>query len=1206
MVKTATYTHEEATEETLKYFDNDELATNVFINKYALRNTNGELLEKTPDQMHRRVAKEFARIEKKKFKQPYTEDFIYTLLKDFKYISPQGSPLVGIGNPYQITSLSNCFLLESPEDSYNSILDTDKQLVNVSKRRGGVGIDLSKLRPKGFATSNAAKTSTGIVSWMRRYSNSIREVCQDGRRGALMLTLSVHHPDILDFATIKNDEKEVVGANISVRLSDEFLQAVENDETYELRFPVDDKISPQFSKMVRAKDVWDTIIHSAWLRAEPGLLMWDNITRNTPADSYERYRSMGVNPCCFSKDSDVFVITNHGIKEIKDVTRDDLIFINETKEYVKTSGYFDAGVADVYRVSFSDGDFLDITNNHKLSKIKQNRIGTKIEYSEGELVELSKLKIGDKIAINTSESKESFGKLGTYELGLIMGWLTGDGCLSFLNDANDYPMTILSFWEREYDVADKIHKIFTDMKYELKLTNNIQNKNKRLASAKFTEDFTNDYQYNIWLFKSENKINPFLYLASRDFIKGFISSYIAADGTVECNHISKGYNIQLSSINKNRLKQVKYLLNLFGIKSSVSLGRKAGFSDFKNGGRFKTKDCWRLTITGIDNLQKFNDEIGIISDIKQTKLNSILSKEFARQSKSKNYTYITNIELIGEKPIGCIEVEKYHKFTANSIISGNSELNFNELDSCRLLITILYSFVVNPYTKDAYFDFTRYHQAAYIAQRLMDDLVDLESEKIQLIIDKIESDNEPDKTKEAELRLWKIIKKNCDEGRRTGTGITGLGDTLAALNLGYGTPESIEMTEQIFRSHKLACYESSVDMAEELGPFEGYSAEAEKDNPFILRIKKESPVLYARMVKYGRRNVALTTSAPVGTLSIEARTTSGVEPNWKIEPFTRRKKLNSNEENLRVDFIDGNGDKWQEFTVYHKPLKDWMDITGETDYKKSPWYGYCANDIDWIQRVKLQAAAQRHVCHSISSTINLPNNVTEETVGEIYRTAFKSGCKGITVYRDGCRSGVLVSKDDKQNNAAKDKKRPKDLICDVHHTSVNGKHYLVLVGLDSSGNPYEVFALKNGDGGHLPKSIEHGIIRRQRQNFYKAIFRPSKVESDKETNNNSEDLEPIELSPITANMSEMEETVSRLTSALLRCGAKIELIATQLRKTGGHDKLITTFSRGLARILEKYLKDVILEEPCPECNAKLIMESGCKICKAGCGWTACS
>ena len=808
-----THSYEESLESSREYFGND-LSARAFVDKYALRNKENELLECAPKDMHRRIAKEIARVEKKKFKNPLSYKEILTYLEDFKRIIPQGSPAYGIGNRHQYVSISNCFVLHEPDDSYAGIMYTDQQLVQISKRRGGNGISLNKLRPADAPTNNSSRTSTGVVSWMRRYSHSNREVGQSGRRGALMLSLNVKHPQIVDFITSKNDEVSVTGANISAQYTDEFLEAVQKNKNFTLQWPIDSK-TPEITSQVKAKDIWKITVHNAWNRAEPGVLFWDNILRESPADCYADvgFRTVSTNPC-------------------------------------------------------------------------------------------------------------------------------------------------------------------------------------------------------------------------------------------------------------------------------------------------------------------------------------------------------------GELPLSV-------------------------LDSCRLLVINLFNYVVDPYTTKAKFDFDSFRADAMIAQRFMDDIVDLELESIDRIIKKIKSDPEPEFVKASELDTWVRIRAACENGRRTGTGITALGDTLAALNIKYGSIKSINVTEHIYKTLKLAAYRSSVDMAMELGPFPVWDFAKEKKNPFLLRIKDEDPQLYSDMKKYGRRNIALLTTAPTGTTSMMASlaekhhgTTGGIEPLF-MESYTRRKKGNPGDADFRSDFVDELGDHWMEFTVYHPGIKLWMEATGETDTTKSPYHGACSPDIDWVNRVKMQAAAQKHVDHSISSTVNLPNDVTEEEVDKIFLTAWKSGCKGITVYRQGCRTGVMIAKERgiKKVNAVK---RGKELECDVHHISVQGQPYFVLVGLHD-GDPYEVFAGKNG---FIGKKVKKGVIIKKGRKQYKAVF-------DDEA----------ELSPIAAFTTSDEEVITRLISTSLRHGTDIAFLIHQLEKTQGD---LQCFSKSIVRALKKYVKDgtKVYGEDCPECGQALSRQEGCVSCLS-CGWGRC-
>jgi len=816
------YSYKEAFEASKKYFGEDELAAKVFVDKYALRDREQNILEDTPVKMFERIATELARIEKKKFKNPMSYEEIYEYIKDFKRIIPQGSPLAGIGNYNQYTTISNCYVVDSPLDSYSSICQIDEEIVQISKRRGGVGLDLSNLRPDGSLTSNAARTSTGVISFMERYSNSIREVAQSGRRGALLLTISVHHPEVVDFAESKKDLKKITGANISIRLTNEFLEAVEKGEKYEQRFPVDaQEKDKKISKMVDAKEVWMKIIKNAWSSAEPGLMMWDNIIKESPADCYSEfgYKTICSNPC--------------------------------------------------------------------------------------------------------------------------------------------------------------------------------------------------------------------------------------------------------------------------------------------------------------------------------------------------------------------------------------NELPLSAYDSCRLLALNLYSYVKNPFTKEAYLDFDLFYKDSQIAQRLMDDFVDYELECVDRILKKINRDPEPIDVKRREKELWEKVKKTCKNGRRTGTGLTALADAIAACGVKYGSKKSIELVEKIYRTLKLGCYRSSVEMSKEIGSFPVWNHELEKDNPFLLRIKDEDEELWKDMKKYGRRNIGLLTSAPCGSISNEAQVSSGIEPVFMLS-YVRRKKINHSEKNSRVDFIDNNEDKWQEFEVLHPKVLEWKRITGEEDITKSPWYGCCAEDIDWKNRIKIQAVANKSIDHSISSTINLPENATVEDVSGIYKEAWKQGCKGITVYRKGTRSGVLIDKDEEQSNSITKTiaiKRPKSLKCEVYHVSVNKIPFFVIIGKLNKKDVYEVFAGVNVSGEGeivIPRTIEKGILK--------------KIKRGKYTLCNSLNENEIIRENISDFIGEEQETITRLISSNLRHGCDISFVVHQLEKTKGD---LMGFSKAICRVLKRYTEEdsAVSGEECPECGGELRRVEGCVSCF--CGWSKC-
>jgi len=783
------YTYDQALKASTGYFDGDELAAKVFVDKYAMRTEDREIVEDTPEAMHHRITTELYRIECKKFREPLDYNEIRASLDGFNRIIPQGGPMFGIQNPQFIT-LSNCYVLESPQDSYGSILRADQHLVQISKRRGGTGLDLSHLRPNKAPTRNSSRTSTGPICFAKRFSNSIREVGQDGRRGALMLTLSVHHPDIIDYAEAKQDLTQIVGANMSIRITDEFMNAVMEDKEYEQRWPVEGPA--KISRKVSARKVWKTIIKCAWNTAEPGLLFWDNI------------------------------------------------------------------------------------------------------------------------------------------------------------------------------------------------------------------------------------------------------------------------------------------------------------------------------------------------------------------------------------------------------------------DSCRLLLLNTFGYITDPFTNKAKFDWEKFYADAQLGQRYMDDIVDLELECIQRILQKIEDDPEDVSIKHVEKQLWEQIGHKCEQGRCTGLGQTGLGDALAALDTPYGSRKAINFTEKVYRYLKFGSYRASVDMSKELGPFPVWNWDKEKNNPFLLRFKNESIKingetidgydLYNDMGEFGRRNIANLTTAPAGTVSLESRTTSSAEPAYFLSS-KRRKKVNPSDEGTEVHEVDASGDSWMLFDVLHPKLQMWMDITGETDVKKSPWYGCCAEDLDPYDRIKIQAAAQQHVDHAISSTINLSQDVSQETVGKIYEEGWRRGLKGVTVYRNGCRDGIII-KSDSIRKSYMPEERPRVLPCDVHHTVCDGESYFVLVGLNN-GRPHEVFAGRNG---FLPPKIKTGQIVRKRKNYYMAKF----------------DDTDLELSPITASTSEQQDIITRLVSLPLRTGVDMHVIVNQLEKAGEKGGM-NSFNRGVARVLKKYIPDGTKEhgEACPDCShSPMIRQEGCLVCP-NCGWSKC-
>lgn len=831
------YSHDEAINASIEYFGGDELAARVWANKYALKDSFGNLYERTPDDMHRRIAREIHRIEKK-YMNPLSEELIYSVLKDFKYIVPQGGPMTGIGNEFQIASLSNCFVIgnQGESDSYGGIMKIDQEQVQLMKRRGGVGHDLSHIRPKGTPVLNSALTSTGVVPFMERYSNSTREVAQDGRRGALMLSISIKHPDAEKFIDAKMESGKITGANVSVKLTDEFMNAVIEKKMFRQQYPINSP-KPKYVKDIDAVELWNKIIHNAWKSAEPGVLFWDTIIRESIPDCYADlgYATVSTNPC-------------------------------------------------------------------------------------------------------------------------------------------------------------------------------------------------------------------------------------------------------------------------------------------------------------------------------------------------------------GEIPL-C------------------------PYDSCRLLAINLYSYVVDPFTSKARFDFELYKEHVGLAQRIMDDIIDLELEKIDAILAKIDADPESDELKQVERNLWKNIRKKSEEGRRTGIGITAEGDMLAALGLRYGSDEATSFSVEVHKTLAIEAYKSSTYLAKERGPFKIYDAEREKNNPFILRIKEADPVLYNNMVKYGRRNIALLTIAPTGTTSLMTQTTSGIEPIYSTF-YKRRRKVNPNDKDVRVTFQDEVGDSWEEFNVFHHKFVDWLKINGYDPEKvtrmkdeeieeiiaKSPYYKATANDVDWIAKVKMQGAIQKWVDHSISVTINLPSDVKEELVSELYLTAWRSGCKGATVYRDGSRNGVLVAAS-KNETKIERPKRPKVLDCDIIRFNINEEKWVAFVGL-KDGKPYEIFTgLADEEIFPIPKTIVKGKIIKVKLD-------------DGKTRYDFQYTDKYGYKKTMEGLSHMFKpefwNYAKLISGVLRHEMPIADVVNLVASLKLDSESINNWKNGVERALKRYIPNgTKAKGKCGECGSEnLVYEEGCLICK-DCGSSKC-
>ncbi len=833
---TRPYSYSEVFNKTLEYFGGDELATNTWISKYCLKDSKGQYYELTPDDMHKRMAKEFARIERKykqsdkliseKYKtiQNITDDeqYIYEMFRNFKYIVPQGSVMSALGNPFMIASLSNCVVLPEIYDSYGGIFYTDQQLAQLFKRRCGVGIDISSLRPANAPVSNAAGTTSGAVSFMERFSYTTREVAQNGRRGALMITMDIAHPDIFEFVTIKQDLKKVTGANVSVRLSDEFMKAVAEDKEFTLRWPIDSS-QPKYTQTIKARELWNTIIKCAHNTAEPGLIFWDKQHYYSTSSVYPGFKNISTNPC--------------------------------------------------------------------------------------------------------------------------------------------------------------------------------------------------------------------------------------------------------------------------------------------------------------------------------------------------------------------------------------SEIAMQGGDSCRLMALNLFSFVENPFTKQAAFNYKKFETIVYYAQRLMDDLVDLELESIERILKKVESDPEPDYIKDVEIRTWKLLYETGKKGRRTGLGFTGLADCLASLNLKFDSEEALTTVDKIMRTKLRNEFESSIDMAIERGKFEAFDTKYEEQSEFIQMMKKEFPDITERMMKHGRRNISISTVAPTGTLSILTQTSSGIEPVFLLS-YKRRKKVNPSDKNARIDFVDALGDAWQEFDVYHPKLKLWMEISGEKDITKSPYYGSTAPEIDWIKRVQLQAVVQKYTTHSISSTINLPSDVSVEKVGEIYLQSWKMGLKGITVYRDGSRTGVLVSADDsKKKEISISPKRPKSLEAEVVRFQNKNEKWIAVVGI-LNNKPYEIFTGKAEDAFSLPNYVQQGWV-----------IKVSNEDGTKRYDFQYLDKDgyKVTIEGLSRSFDKEYWNYAKLISGILRQGMPLPQVVELVESLNFYDDHINSWKYGVARALKKFIPDgTKADKVCPSCGDPegLVYEEGCLKCKS-CGNSKC-
>lgn len=1189
------YTYEDALAQSTEYFNGDALAAEVFLGKYALRNNDGDLVEANPKHMHQRLAKEFARIEKK-YPNSMSEEEIFDLFDGFKRVIAQGSPMSAVGNEYKTQSTSNCFVLESPHDSYGGILKTDQELVQVAKRRGGIGFDISNIRPKGLPTSNAAGTTDGIGIFMERFSNSCREVAQKGRRGALLLSIDCHHPEIETFINIKKDLKKVTGANISIRWSDEFLSAVEKGEQVQLRWPVSDKETPEISQMVNAKDIWDKFTEASWASAEPGCLFWDTAIARTPSDIYsdEGFGSTSTNP---SLAPDTKVLTKNGVRSIKWLAENEpLTFVRNIKgEWVPGEVLQTGRDKNLVKITFSNNSFAVCTPEHKWPVF--NTSGNLFNAQTGRVVKkyAPDLKRKDKIYFPSFDRPiDNPSCKFTKEDGFVLGWNLGDGWRTY----HKTQKTIQYGFEFGLeDVKSGIGQRV--LNYTNKLAarpSSLRNDHDCKAKTYVTTDKNVCAQFaNMKACHKKEGIPQSIWEGNHEFVSGFIDGLFSADGSVFLgtekahNHedieLSDTYVVLISAY-ENLIQDVRDLLSFYGIRSNLNIRQTE--SSFPNGSSGTHTRC-ELKIAGMDAL-KFSQTFKLSSKNKQARLEAIKSANNSMYKNKRDYLVVKEVSTLDSKSdVYDIKVlDETNTFQINVGITGNcGEIILSPNDSCRLLLLNTFSFVKNPFTPEAYYDYSEFAEYVYKAQRLMDDLIDLELEAIERIIKKIKQDPEPDEIKRIELDLWTNVKRAAEMGRRTGLGVNAIGDTLAALNVVYGSDESVAIVENIYKNLALSAYRSSCILAQERGSFSVYDFKKEQGHPFIEQLFKADPTLRELHQAYGRRNIALTTTAPSGSVSILTQTTSGIEPVF-MTSYKRRKKINPDDENTRVDFTDQMGDSWQEFEVYHHGVRTWMEITGKTDVKESPYANATANEIDWEGGVRVQAAAQKWVCHAISRTTNLPNSATMEDINNVFWTGWKSGCKGITVYRDGCRSGVLVSESDdgsgRPNQIVNTQapKRPELLPCEIFQAQVKGVKWTILVGM-LYDQPYEIF-VGHSDDLSIPAKYTYGHIKKIKSGNYDLLVDVG-------------DDEYLVIKNIIRTFANPESSwATRIISVALRHGAPIDFLVEQLGKEG----TMFDVNKVIARLLKKYIKDghkVRSSQICESCSStNLIYEEGCVKC----------
>lgn len=1162
------YSADEVLQETLKYFDGNELAANVWITKYALKNKEGDFVEKSPQDMHNRIAKEFVRIEDKfGGDRKLSFDDILGYTDNFKYIVPQGSPMYGIGNDYNVVSLSNCVVVESPDDTMSSILDRGRDLANLYKRRAGVGIDISTLRPDGAFVNNAAGTSSGAWSFADFYSYITRMVGQSGRRGACMITMDIRHPDVDKFVTMKHDLSRVTGANISVKISDDFMRAVEEDGEFTLRYPCNGD-NVKFSRTVRAKELWDLIVQSATKTAEPGILMWDNIIKYLPAHCYKEFETRCVNPCVTG---DTVVMTEDGPRCVTDILNEPCVVIVNGKTY-KSTGFIKTRVgADVYRLTLDNGMSVKLTHDHKVGVSVNGQL---------EWVEAGKLDKNSKVIIH-NHGVLSWDGEGKFNEGYLLGYITGDGCV-YSDEA------IIDVWDDINNGQDGIINCVLDcVKDMIKRSDFVgfQKKNKNKQRLKLAAISSLAKKYDICSKKNiGNKIEE----SSSEFHKGFLRGFFDADGSVKCD-FKKGSSVRLSQSNIDRLIVVQRMLLRLGINSKLYGNRRPEGFNMLPDGKGGMKECLckasHELIISKDNIIRFHDAIGFSNSNKSNLLSEII--EYSDNSNRGLYSdkfvsLFKSLEYVGKEDVYDLTVDNIHAFDGNGIYLSNcAELPLSPYDSCRLISINLKHFVEDRFTESAKFDFKKLEKVVSAAMRMSDDLVELELEKLSKIISMSDE--------KSEIDLWTKLRNAANIGRRTGLGTHGLADAIACLRLKYDSDESIAVIDKIYETIKVCAYKESIELAKERGAFDVFDWELEKDNLYIQSLSED---IKAEIKEYGRRNISILTNAPTGSISLVSKTSSGIEAVFKNQHI-RRKKINHNDKDLMVDYTDDMGDKWQEFDIFHPNVKEYLDMYNTTEI---PDFFVESSTIDWQKRVVIQSVIQKHLDHSISSTINLPEDTPASVVGNIYIEGWKKGLKGITVYVDGSRSGVLVNKKEEAVGEFKYHDaviRPDELICDINNVIVKGEKWTILVGL-LDGKPYEVF------GGlsemiEIPRGYKEGelvkVCKTKHKRRYDLKFGEDGWIKDVTKVFNNPDY----------------QVLTRMVSLALRHGTRPSFLIEQLQKDP--DNNLTSFSRVLSRVIKKYIENgtnvTSSDKMCAVCeNDTLVYQDGCILCTS-CGWSKC-